>query len=155
MKGVRSSSNTSHDSAATTKTTPTSEARAMALLLRGKICIECEVFYVRRNRLTPFPADRSQMMTSLRSVTNLHSSLKHVSISGDRINGIGSTIFLCTNLEFHFGTIKFSRSLQFSRSPIYHLRSNLSISLFQSMLANGYFPIHGVRSIETKLISNA
>jgi hypothetical protein len=46
MYGVRSNSNTTQNSPATAKTVSTIEARAMALLLRGKICIECEVFNI-------------------------------------------------------------------------------------------------------------
>ena len=34
----------------------------MALLLRGKICIEYEVFDLSRNWLAPFPADRIHMI---------------------------------------------------------------------------------------------
>src|SRR5271166_5465999 len=61
--GVRSSSARTQNSPPTATTTRTREARAMALLLRGKICIECEVLnYLLRNWLAPLPADRIRMI---------------------------------------------------------------------------------------------
>src|ERR1700704_2443140 len=103
MYGVRSSCIRIHNSPPTARTTRTREARAMALLLRGKICIECEVFKKLRNWLSPLPAAHSYEFTS---VLLRRTSLKQVSITVDWRNGIGRAAFLCgdssASLEFHF-----------------------------------------------------
>jgi hypothetical protein len=46
MYGDRSICTIAQNSPATARTVRTIEARAIALLLRGKICIDCEIFSI-------------------------------------------------------------------------------------------------------------
>jgi hypothetical protein len=62
MYGERSICNKTQNSPPTANTTRTSEARAIALLLRGKICIENDVFIYCGTGFTPLPADHVGMI---------------------------------------------------------------------------------------------
>src|ERR1700694_586893 len=113
MYGVRSSCIRIHNSPPTARTTRTREARAMALLLRGKICIESVVFKKLRNRLSARPAAHSYEFTC---VLLRRTSLKQVSITVDWRNGIGRSVFLCATpngiLGFHFAQLKSLENLR-------------------------------------------